>query len=169
MTNSQSRSDIAHAIPMQGSQDQLHGTAKIWMATFGLAIFALFVCEPTALISTNIAVSLMFGMVLVVQNATATFMDERAFEVKMQFIALLASAQVACLVWTSIVTGRVIFGDSLVVATLAAFVALVLAVVVEAAVSIGMLYAVERGKGSGGASIAALISSKYAGLFGRIA
>jgi ABC-type methionine transport system permease subunit len=142
---------------------------KTWTAVFALSSLTLMVLQPSGVIASAIAVSLMMTMALVAHNSVGHFDHNADFDAKQRWISLLAPAQFACLIWIAVHVGRVVVGTTLGTSSLAAFIALALIVLIDALLSVAFLLTVERKQGVSGASVAALISSKYAGLLGKIA
>jgi hypothetical protein len=144
-------------------------SVKLWVSVFVLASLALFTLQPTALVAGNLAVSLMFAMAMLAQNAVAGFDGPQGFGMRQRLITLLDPIQFACMIWLAVYTGRLLFGTMLFTTSVAALAALAMIVMIDAVLSVAFLIASERGKGVSGVSVAALISSKYAGLLGKIA
>ena len=167
--NADSGSSSKITLSMQGSPSLVAAGVRTWVAVFVLASLALFICEPSALVTGNIAVALMFAMAMIVQSSVTKFDDAKAFETKQQLVALLAPAHFACLIWLAVHAGRMVFSSSLITSSLASLMALAMIVLLDAALTAAVLLASERGQGVSGLSLAALISSKYAGLLGKIA
>jgi hypothetical protein len=157
------------ALVAKGANVLVGTDVKTWIAVFALASLMLLVFQPSAVVASAIAVSLMMTMAMLVHNSVAHFEHAAAFDAKQQWVSLLAPVQFACLIWVAVHVGRVIVGTTLSTSSLAAFASLALIVLIDALLSAAVLLTVERGQGVSGVSIAALISSKYAGLLGKIA
>ena len=93
--------------------------------------------------------------------------NDGKFELKQRLIGVIAPAQFALLIWLAVYAGRAmastLAGSS--VAALCVFAGLL---ALDFAVSMAALLVAERREGISGLSVASLISSKYAGLFGKI-
>jgi ABC-type methionine transport system permease subunit len=163
-------SNLSSAVAVAKDAKPHVGTdVKTWIAVFALSSVTLLAFQPTAVVASAIAVSLMMTMALLVHNSVAHFDHAAAFDAKQQWVSLLAPVQFACLIWVAVHVGRVIVGTTLSTSSLAAFASLALIVLIDALLSAAVLLTVERGQGVSGVSVAALISSKYAGLLGKIA
>lgn len=163
-------SKVSSAAVVARSSKALVGTdVKTWIAVFVLASLTLMVVQPSVVIASAIAVCLMMIMAVVAHNSVAHFDHSANFDAKQQWISLLAPAQLASLIWVAVHIGRMVVGTTLGTSSLAAFIALALIVLIDALLSAAFLLTVERGQGVSGVSVAALISSKYAGLMGKIA
>ncbi len=167
---SNTHSNISRAAVVAKSTNALVGTdVKTWTAVFALSSFTLMVLQPSAVIASALAVCLMMTMAMIVHTSVAQSDNDATFDAKQQWITLLAPAQFACLIWVAVHVGRMIVGTALATSSFVALAALALIVLIDALLSAVVLLSVERGQGVSGVSIAALISSKYAGLLGKIA
>lgn len=134
-----------------------------WAAIFPLASIVLFVVQPSLLASANFAVGLMALLALF---AHLSVKDVNSFESKQLAIALLSPIQFAILMWAAVHMGRDLAGASLVASSFAAMLVFAGALLVDGLLSGALLLAANTG--TLGASVAGLISAKYAGLVGEI-
>ncbi len=169
MTNMNSSTANSAVISPNGTKVLIGDNVKLWISVFVLASLVLFTLQPTALVAGNLAVSLMFTMAMLAQNAVAGFVGPEGFKKRASVISVLDPIQFACMIWLAVYAGRVLFGPMLFTSSVAAIAALAMIVMVDAIVSVAFLLASERREGVSGLSVAALISSKYAGLLGKIA
>jgi hypothetical protein len=169
MSNVNSNAKSAAAVTLCRSYMLFGSPVKTWTTGFTLATAALLAAQPTAIVTGAIALCLMFVMALVTLASVTNVEDQASFDAKQLMVTVLAPVQFACLIWMAVQAGRMIAGVSLATSSLAALGALAIIVLIDAVLSIVFLLVAERGQGVSGVSVAALISSKYAGLLGKIA
>jgi hypothetical protein len=156
------------AVAAQHSAELVCLAVKTWGGIFIVASFALLTWQPATMTAAMFALVLMMTMATIAHSSVVTCDAPKTFDMKQQMIAALAPAQFSCLIWLAVNAGHTMLGASVVTSSLAALVALALIVCIDAVLSVAFLMVAEHGTGVAGVSVAALISSKYVGLLGKV-
>jgi hypothetical protein len=140
---------------------------KSWMAIFPLVSAGLFAVQLSAPATLGIAAALTAAVAGLAHSSVSDSENDGRFELKQHMIGLIAPAQFALLIWLSVYAGRAM-ASTLAGSSVAALFVFAGLLAIDFAVSMAALMVAERREGVSGLSVASLISSKYAGLFGKI-
>lgn len=140
---------------------------KSWIAVFPLASVGLFALQLSASLTLCIAAGLAAAVAGLAHASVWDADNDGRFETKQRLIGLIAPAQFALLIWLSVYAGRAM-ASTLAGSSVGALFVFAGLLALDFAVSMAALLVAERREGVSGLSVASLISSKYAGLFGKI-
>jgi hypothetical protein len=150
--------------PMSNAQIALtSGTTAPWMALFALSTYPLFGVQLSIAATLQIVALLSVAMV-----ALAHFADHKNYDAARFAIKLAAPVQFALIIWLSVTLGRDIGGASFASSYIASIVCLLFIVIGDAFVSAALALFAGHSRAVAGASMAVLISAKYAGLAGKM-
>lgn len=137
-----------------------------WVSIFPAASLGLLIVQPSFITSVSFGIGLAALLALFAYLSVAESDGKNSFESIQLAIGLLAPVQFAFMMWAAVNIGREMVGASLVGSSLVAFAVLTCALLVDALVS--AIFLLATSEGTAGASVASLISTKYAGLLGQI-